>query len=437
MTEEESQEAGPGEVSRITGKRAQSQRHHALVATFNEYLEHQRAVLVLADRVDMDAIDGNEARVHEYVKSRYSHLDPSVADKVAEFFITTASKAPQEPGYMEAIQSGLTVVMDAMADEMRERATAHQLLSDMTEAHRRKPADALLYSSLLTSLVANYEAFIGDLVRFVINRQPGVLKSIGKTFTWGDVMAAGGVNQLQTMLADKVVDDLARGPMAEVPKYFREKFSVQIPPLNDEISEIFLRRNIWVHNRGHVSSEYLAKLPGSIDKPEHGAVLEVDKVYLQRSADLLITTAHSLVLRVGTKVLTGDERAQFEAQACNFPYRLLQDQRYLAVQHMCDPSHVELFSRESHKVVTTINYWLALKRQGRFDECRQNVEKWDVSTVGPVYRLARLALLDDEAAALRLVEQIRGTEDLPLVFWYTWPLLSELRERTHTPIPEV
>lgn len=203
-----------------------------------------------------------------------------------------------------------------------------------------------------------------------------------------------------------------------------------LPPSaeNSIILEAFQRRHVIVHNGGRVSRQYLDKVPVEYRSVQLGTELPVEVDYLQKVADNLFVVDMSLVCVAAFKQLKNEKDLHaIEKKATAVSYELLQAERYEPVREMTKVYTQKTFRHSTSALMWTINGWLAQKRLGRFGECRKAVEKWHTGTLEPMYKLAKLALLDEHDEAFKIVEQIRGTKQLSQQQWEAWPLLRELR----------
>ena len=71
--------------------------------------------------------------------------------------------------------------------------------------------------------------------------------------------------------------------------------------------------------------------------------------------------------------------------------------------------------------------WLASKHLGRWEEVRGDVERWDTSALSLSYRLARLALLEQNDEFFRVADAISG-DALPGNAWAEWPVFEWVRK---------
>ncbi|MFF2824181.1 hypothetical protein ACFVRV_14200 [Arthrobacter koreensis] len=286
-------------------------------------------------------------------------------------------------------------------------------------------------SSLLTSVVADFEVMVGGLLRHAISHAPRLIESSERTYTWADIAIYSDLDEFKSAQIDNMVDNILYGNFQSWLEFLSKRFGISAAALAtaDETIEIFQRRNLVVHTGGQVSQQYL----DNVDKAFHvklGTSLTVDVEYLQRASDTMLVMGVSLVYSVAAKMVKDEASLRWleEDIAGGLVYNLLQAQRFWAVSGIIESLDLDSFSSKGAALRGQVNGWLALKRQGRFDVCRKKVENWDTSVLEPIFKLARAALLDDFEYAEVLASDLRGTPDLPILHYLTWPLLDELRE---------
>lgn len=393
-----------------------------------EYLARQRTLLRLVDFVDEKSVDLDDPRslIVDQLTKRYGSVDPKAIDAVGDIF--------------QVMQNDALLPEDQTAEVDRLITLAHGLVPgghlvsvmvrDAIAASRDEPGVPLLFSSMLTSLVGNFELLIARLARMAYQRNPLLAEMGDRRFTWQEIVAHGSLDSFQESIIERVADKLVRESFDSWMEHFSKKLGVKVPgELRDyQVREVFQRRNVVVHNGGAVSSVYLEAMPELKSPPTIGEKLPVDRKYMNSSADRLSALALHLVWQIGRRRLTGLELTGFEAYVCDVPYQLLRDGRVAVAELQAEHLLAEDISRDKAKIILQVNYWLAKKRQGRLSECAAEVEAWQTSALAPEFRLAQLALLDEVEKGALLARQLIESRSLSIKDWLTWPLLDELRE---------
>lgn len=157
-------------------------------------------------------------------------------------------------------------------------------------------------------------------------------------------------------------------------------------------------------------------------------LLVVDAEYFRRAADALSVIGLSLAANICRQVVKVDsDRFLVELLMGDLPYRMLLAGRYWAAREICREQQLFDGKGSYRAMVVQVNGWLAEKRLGNLAVVRADIEQWDTTPLATEFQLAKVALLDQLPEALALTKQLRGTDALPMHFFYAWPLLEEVR----------
>jgi len=412
---------------------AATPEYTSLIGSLEELMETQRTVLRLLDFIVARAeeLDDVRTRVLQRVRTEYPDIEEDIVTTFLNGMDTVLSEVREieESEDREAAEDKVAESIKAVITRLPEGYQPIPFVFALSRAQVQEPSANVLLESLLVSLVGNFEMQIAMAARTLLNMFPGGLESSERVFTWKEVAQHESLDAFREVVFDRAIDDLMRESASGWFKWFETKHKVKIPAIASDLQfrEVLQRRHVIVHNGSNVSRLYLENLPDLDPRPELGTHLGVDEDYLRRAADALLVAGVSLLANIGRKVLKTDQKG-FQDYVCNIPYRMLQDGRYGAAHALTCEFEGAWFDAQYSQLTTQVNQWLALKRLGRFEECREEVVAWDTTVLGPEFRLARLALLDDLEAGHAIVKQIRGTSSLSLAFWFAWPLLAELRE---------
>ena len=139
---------------------------------------------------------------------------------------------------------------------------------------------ANLTDMALIYVVTLMEAFIKEYLTQLYCKKPILLKS-SKTITYEEIIALDKMPRVHTLLAEKEVEQVSYKSIDQLAEYLNAKLRLGIDdnclwwPLCKEAS---YRRNIIVHNRGVVNSQYVSK---ETEAPPAGTKLGVSISYLE------------------------------------------------------------------------------------------------------------------------------------------------------------
>jgi hypothetical protein len=309
-------------------------------------------------------------------------------------------------------------------------------LDDRNE--RYDMARVLVPRSLFVSLVSQYDAFLGRLLRAVFILRPEVLNSSERTFTFTQLQTFASIDDAREFLIDKEVETVLRSSHADQFKWMEQRFDLPLTkglavwPLFIELTE---RRNLFVHTDGVVSRQYITVCQQHGYSPpsdiREGAYLQVPQKYFE--------TAYETVYEIGVKLahvlwrkLLPDQRPLADENLGKVTYDLIEGERYrLAcslLDFACDV--VKKFSNEWHELVLAVNRAQAYKWNGDSEKARSLMAKVDWSAKGTEFKLANAVLSEEWGLACDLMLSIGSDGPVTKVYYRDWPLFKEFRART-------
>jgi hypothetical protein len=414
-----------------------------LIETLERFRSNQDDLLYTSDfilRQEAELNDQKE-RAKEDIQREFPHVDADVLEDAWDVFSTelngSAGGELTVPGTGEAQsqreseehKAALTSIFDRLPkDCWREYVSAlsHAVLQGGA-AHSSR-----LWSSLLTSVIADFEVLIGNLLREAITAHPLIINDAETKFTWGQIAEFPDLDAFRSNQINKTIDKLLYGSYEDWLDFLAGRLHISIPTLakSDSTKEVFQRRHMIVHNGGVASDQYVAASKTAAQKGCVGTELRVDPAYLLHASDRVLAIGTYLVLAVGRKFVKDPEsqKALESYVGGVISYHLLQHERHAAIIELCELIDPATFKNTGAGCRFRVNGWLANKRLGRLDKCRSDILEWDTSSLDSLFKLAKHALLDELDAALTLANRLRGNGELPLRHWLTWPLLEELRE---------
>ncbi|MGD0513083.1 MAG: hypothetical protein ABSA29_07265, partial [Terriglobales bacterium] len=125
---------------------------------------------------------------------------------------------------------------------------------------RAETAREIVPRSFVVSLISQYDAFLGSLVRAIFNNRPEMLKASGLTLSFSQLSEFSSIDSARDYILEKEVENLLRGSHSEQFDWMENKFDVKLRkdlPVWPTFVEVAERRNLFVHCDGHVSSQYL------------------------------------------------------------------------------------------------------------------------------------------------------------------------------------
>jgi hypothetical protein len=136
-------------------------------------------------------------------------------------------------------------------------------------------AQQLVPRTFLVSLVSQFDAFLGRLIKQLFNMKPEALDSSASTLTFSQLTRFGSIENATEYIIDKEIESVLRKSHAEQFDWLENKFGLTLRAGLDvwpTFVEVTERRNLFVHSNGIVSHQYLEVCR------RHGSALEPDLV---------------------------------------------------------------------------------------------------------------------------------------------------------------
>jgi hypothetical protein len=284
----------------------------------------------------------------------------------------------------------------------------------------------LMRGSLLTSAIGAFEALLVDLAIEYYLLNPGAMGEDPK-FSLKQLEEFDSLADAKLDAALRKAEDVTRGDVEDWGKWLEDHPGVKLKTHCVDFKrlyEIFQRRHIHVHNGGFVSRRYRERMLKTVgSSPELGAFLDVDDEYLEAAFDEIETVGNLIAANVWTKCLPDQEpAAMFELYQRS--YDLLLDGRWQSVVKICSMAKLGT-AEESLRTIHRVNEFVGRKMLG--EDISAELAEWDVSALGPRFKLAKACLQGDLAAIDQALPTMLAKEEIRWPEIEEWPMLSDYR----------
>ena len=193
-------------------------------------------------------------------------------------------------------------------------------------------------------------------------------------------------------------------------------------------------RHLIVHQDGVISSGYLNRRR-ELDLSNEGlnvdSPLRISAKSLEQSFDIVIEMAVLLYVLISRKLRLVDKDI---FSSINYAaYHALENGAPESTRRLCTLTERYEFNNTDQMTANMliVNNAIALGAMERSDEREELLAAWDVVALAPIFHLAKMVLLEDWAAAAKLVVQIGAEHDLLTSNAYRdWPLFRKFRDTT-------
>ncbi len=294
----------------------------------------------------------------------------------------------------------------------------------------------LLPRSLLVSLISQYDAYLGRLIRTIFIRKPEILNASEKMISFDVLSQFASIDAAREYILEKEVEAILRSSHAEQFKWMENAFSL---PLTKDLTswpafiELTERRNLFVHTDGVVSSQYMAVCRLHKCKLEDG-IKEGDRLNITQQ---YFTSAHQCIFEIGTKLghvlwrkLFPDEREAADAHFIRITYDLLENNKLELAIRLLDfaCNEIKKYASEANQLTLVVNRAQAYKWNGDPDRCKKIMRAVDWSAKGDQFKLADAVLAENWPVAAKVMRRIGKNGAVDQNDYRDWPLFREWRK---------
>jgi len=330
------------------------------------------------------------------------------------------------------------VVMQRIVSVLVDDPARHlpELLSLVLGTVRSARMLDLLHRSALVTLVSFFNDLLADLYRLYYRLRPQALSSDDKVLSVNELRGFADLEEAIAALISRRVEGLLRGSLEDQRIFLLKQLKMDLQGMGPDrwgrVVEIHERRNLLVHNNGVVNDVYLRKTAsldlGGTDRPTRGDTLDVPAAYIDDAVDLIGVLGVRLIVGCSAK-LTPHDADDLDDLLSLHVLDLMRADRWWMVEQLSADGVAHTGEGDGSCYIHRVNYWLACKRQGRWDEVAPAVEAC-VSTLGeiePPFAIAVHSLRDDPVAFYRDLDAAvaSGIDENDL---RTWPIFDEMRQ---------
>jgi len=288
--------------------------------------------------------------------------------------------------------------------------------------------------SFIVSLISQFDAYIGRLIRTIFYLKPEILNTSEKNISFSNLLEFESIEDAREFLIEKEVEAVLRQSHAEQFKWFENKLEI---PLKKALTiwstfiEVTERRNLFVHCDGVISTQYIkvCELNKALfDKHYNvGDKLEVTPKYFQKAYQCIFEIGVKLAHVIWRK-LQPDNREKADKNLINITYNLIVNGEYELANILLDfaTNVIKKHSSEEIKLMFFINKAQSLKWSGDEKSSRNIVSYIDWSACSDKFKLASAVLTDNFDQATRIMKRIgKNNDEVSKEDYKEWPLFKE------------
>lgn len=298
-------------------------------------------------------------------------------------------------------------------------------------------ANRIIVRNFIVSLVSQFDTYIGDLMRCVFEIKPHIIDASERKLTYSDLKAFNSIQNAQEYIVEKEIESVLRDSHSEQFNWFERKLNLKLRsdlPSWKGFVELTQRRNLFVHNDGKVSSQYLSvcKEHGVELEPELkvGNDLQVSPEYFEKAFDCLFEISFKLnqVLR---RSLESTKLDKADDSFMNITFELIQNKQYdlAKVMFEFEDKYIKHYSSQDTELRILLNRAQTYKWLGNKEKCKEIIESKDWSACGEIFKMTSCVLTDKYDLAAESMRVVGDNKKVIHQSSYTdWPIFKEFIE---------
>lgn len=301
--------------------------------------------------------------------------------------------------------------------------------------HKRE----IILESLVVSLCTYLEAFVSNITEdFYLNIHKGDL-FYEKTIKFEELKEIGSIEEAEVFLIESELQYLFKKGFNtwfnKIDKFFDINKNFKDHNLNNvlnEINELYLRRNLYVHADGKVNSIYLMHAPKEYSQEKTlDEKLRIDKEYIESKI--------CMVEKIGTMMFFS-----YCLKKYNDKNKMFDDFNSVFINEIANDDNNDIYSitynkfykmdgsklNSMNQMMAKMNYFLAFKLRGDYNLIKEEIKKLDVSAYSDDFKRARNIIMEDEDSIDETIKHFENTEDHDFLFEIQWPLYKIIKGKS-------
>lgn len=290
----------------------------------------------------------------------------------------------------------------------------------------------LMPSSLIISMVSQYDVFLSSFIKDLIRENPLTLNHFEKRdYGFEKIVQFETINEFKEYVLDTEIEQILRKSRSDqidtLEKMFKFTVKDKISSLSQFV-ELTERRNIFVHNNGYVNSAYIntCKRNKVEELPKPGEKLDASSLYINKSFDCLyeigVKIAHSLWRKTyRNRLIEADKNLIY------LSFELIQRGRYhLAINILSFyESEWGHKSQDEDRVFLLLNLAQAYKWSGDEDKTIETLNLIDWSAKETELKLGNAVLREEWGDAVKHMSAIDHRKRIDKTCYADWPIFKE------------
>lgn len=271
------------------------------------------------------------------------------------------------------------------------------------------------------NLITEFELLLSKIAKAYYLGFEGSLDKKEVKIRLEEIKKFANISEIKEHLVESEIFKLTSGGIDEWREFLKEKFGIEfekVTPDWESFKKYFYQRNLFIHNDGIINEDYIRK-SGRTDI-KLGDQISINRKDLGVCLENFLIVGSTIVLMAWNK-LSPKEKPHISESINDLGYHALMSNHWEFSERLY--ILLDMYGGEDDKIISKMNKYLCLKRKGKFNEVKAELESFNHSTYNPKYSLVVYALLEDCEKALSTISQT----DMSLGDLIEWPILEDLR----------
>lgn len=303
------------------------------------------------------------------------------------------------------------------------------------EINYSRIAHQIIQRNFVVSLVSQYDSFLGGLIRTMYFIKPELIDASDKKLTFTNLVELGSVQEARDYIIEKEIDAILRGSHSNQLTWFEQK----IGKIRDKITcwpefiELTERRNLFVHNNGVVTNQYLRVCKENGVKFEKEISLDdellVEPKYFEKAFKCIFEIGVLLSQAVWRKFIP-EKIEDADSNIINLSYELIHNAEYDLAIRILDffNKYIKDYSSQDLLLRLLLNRAQAYKWSGNTQKCKEILDEKDWSACSDIFKLATQVLKDDFESAYKSMHRLGSqSNEIDKSKYKEWPIFKEIR----------
>lgn len=298
-------------------------------------------------------------------------------------------------------------------------------------------AHKMMIRNFVISLISQFDTYIGELMSCVFEIKPEIIDNSERQLSFTQLRNFNNVADARKYIVEKEVESVLRDSHSEQFAWFEKKLDIKLRsdlPAWKIFIELTQRRNLFVHNNGKVSNQYLNVCKDNSVPIKNtlslGDELPTNLKYFEQAFDCLFEIGVKLNQVLRRKILS-QEIENADNSFLNITFELIHNEQYELARELYDfaDKYIRKYSNQDLEYRILLNRAQTYKWIGNNDKCKSIINSRDWSACGEIFKLTSSVLIDNFESACKSMKTIGNNDSvLNKAYYDDWPIFKEFRE---------